>query len=318
MLRYVILLSSLGLTLAGCDRGQANNANANNASAITTDDSGIVYTATFPLEFVAKRLTAKTGIEVINPNPYDIPPFTWRPSDETVRAMQNAALIVINGADFETWATAAPLPRSRLVNTSKPLENDFIKLDDTVTHSHGPGGEHSHEGIDGYTWVDPHNLKIQAETLKSALARRFPQHEQTLADNLDKLSAELDSIIARLDRISERLGDRPIATSHPVYNYLGKRWGWNMFAVHLEPGAPLIADEVQELQTFADEQSQPLALMLWEDNPAQPAETALRDQFGLTCVVYHTGDTVPDELLPDPDYIAMLDANLERLEAALQ
>ena len=43
--------------------------------------------------------------------------------------------------------------RSRLVDTSRAIADRFIATE-TVTHSHGSDGEHSHTGTATYIWLD--------------------------------------------------------------------------------------------------------------------------------------------------------------------
>jgi zinc transport system substrate-binding protein len=71
--------------------------------------------------------------------------------DQTVAAFQQANLIVVNGASFEKGLAKVTLAESRVVDTAKPLADELIVLTETVTHTHGPQGKHSHEGIDGHT-----------------------------------------------------------------------------------------------------------------------------------------------------------------------
>ena len=56
----------------------------------------------------------------------------------------------------------APLPRSRVVDTTASLHDSLLRYEHAVTHSHGTEGSHSHEGIDGHTWLDPINAIADA------------------------------------------------------------------------------------------------------------------------------------------------------------
>ncbi len=61
-----------------------------------------------------------------------------------------------------------------------------------TSHRHGPEGEHTHKGIDGHTWLDPINAKIQAAAIRQAFAKKWPAHAESFERNFQSLVADLD------------------------------------------------------------------------------------------------------------------------------
>ena len=112
-----------------------------------------VYTVNYPLAYFAERIAGES-VTVVFPAPPDVDPAFWSPSAETIADYQRADLVLLNGAGYAAWVQRATLSQSRLVDTSAALADQLIPVHDTVTHSHGPGGDHSHQGAAFTTWLD--------------------------------------------------------------------------------------------------------------------------------------------------------------------
>ena len=120
-----------------------------------------VYTTFHPTAWMAERI-AGGAVPVICPLPTGEDAIFWKPSRDVLARYQGAQVVVVNGAEFEKWVAGASLPRSRTCDTVAGLDDQFITYEG-VTHSHGGSeGTHTHEGLDGHTWVDPEMAKVQA------------------------------------------------------------------------------------------------------------------------------------------------------------
>ena len=111
-----------------------------------------VAAVNYPLTYFAERLAGDRA-DVLFPVPDGSDPSFWRPGIADISAMQGADVIALNGAGFANWTTKVSLPRSRIVDTSKGFSDQYIKTE-TITHSHGENGQHSHTGTANYTWLD--------------------------------------------------------------------------------------------------------------------------------------------------------------------
>jgi len=125
-----------------------------------------VYVVNYPLQYFAERIGGD-GVHVEFPAPVDEDPAFWSPDAETIAAYQQAWRILLNGAGYARWAQRATLPQSKLVDTSAGFRDRYIRVDDGVTHAHGPGGEHTHGEVAFTTWLDP-TLAIEQAARPSA------------------------------------------------------------------------------------------------------------------------------------------------------
>lgn len=275
----------------------------------------VVYTTFYPTTYFVERIAGER-VQVVNPCPPDADPAFWNPDAKTLEAYQKADLIVTNGADFEKWIDKASLPETKIVDTSRVFKDEYIVLKDAIKHSHGKGGEHTHEGVDGHTWVDPVNAKRQAQQIRDALIKRLPQHKDDFNHGFDGLAKDLDALDARLKTVSEKIKDLELLANHPAWNYVARRYGWKLQTFAIDPET-LPSDEVlAKMKAYADEHKP--KFMLWEEAPAEPVAAKLHNDFGLTHLVFAPCECLaPEDAKAGKDYIKLMNENIDRLGAMI-
>ena len=194
-----------------------------------------VYTVSYPLQYFTERIGGD-AVEVVFPAPADVDPAYWMPDADTVAAYQRADLIILNGANYAKWTGKVTLPRGKMVNTSSKFRDEYITSDEETTHSHGPGGEHAHENLAFTTWLDLDLASRQAERIAAALSRKLPERKADFRKNFEELRKDLREVDEELKVIMSKKPDTPLVGSHPVYDYLARRYGLNLKSVHWEPG----------------------------------------------------------------------------------
>ncbi len=333
-----IAVTSLSLTGCGGTGDSGNGGNSGSASASTTigpereqNLPKIVYTTFYPTTYMANYIGGGE-IEVVCPLPPETDPIFWRPTPEQIGEYQQAGLIIINGAEYEKWVATAALPPSRVVDTAAPLADDFITME-TTTHSHGSAGEHTHEGVDGHTWVDPMNAIAQGEQIKIAFEQVWPDLADVFNDNFEQLKVNFESIHGQLAAASDRLKEAQVLCNHPAYNYLAARLELEITNLDLDPGAELTEEQISELRAIADPERK--TLLLWESKPLASTEQTLSEELGIINVVFSPAETEPGEDdtattigAPGPgggaarqtraDYYTILGRNVRNLNAALR
>ena len=303
MLSRMLVLTLTAMTLLACGDGTQ------------TDGSGsagkpVVMTTFYPTLYFARRIAGDL-VRLSCPVPEGEDAIFWQPDEETIARYQKADLIVINGAQFEKWVLKTSLPPAKMVDTAKPFEKDFVRFENAVTHTHGPAGEHAHEGVDGHTWLDPVNAKVQAGEIHRALVRLLPKHEEKLDAGLAALAADLDGLDAKFRALP---GKPALFASHPAYNYLAKRYGWKIVNLDLDPGE-MPSDEVfarvkKTLETH------PAKFLLWESDPTAEIATRFRDDLGIASVTVSPGE-LPSvaALVSGENYMTVMTRNLVILKS---
>jgi zinc transport system substrate-binding protein len=272
-------------------------------------DKPVVFTTNYPLYYFASRI-AGDAAEVILPVPEDIDPAYWSPGPEDIAAMQKADLIMLNGAGYEKWIDKAALSEYRIVNTSESFRDRYIKVRGQTTHSHGPGGEHSHSGVAFTTWLD-HQLALkQAEAIYAALLKKMPEQEKALTKNFDDLKKDLVWIDEAFESVvgAGKQG-QPVIASHPVYQYLTRRYNLNFGNVHWEPGDYPTEDQWKDLDSRMESYNYTAKWMIWEAQPLEKTAKKLEER-GITSVVFSPAANRPAE----GDYIDVMKANYATLQ----
>lgn len=248
----------------------------------------VVAVVSYPLAWMAERLGGDQ-IEVLFPVPPGRDPSFWRPGLSEIAAIQQADLIALNGAGFATWTTRTALPRSRLVDTSAALAEAYITTE-SVTHSHGADGEHSHTGIASYTWLDFGQAARQAEALASAMQRRIPAVRDTVEETRVSLVSELEALDTEARALLADLNGTPIIATHPRYQYFARAYGLDIAALEWEAGAMPVDAQWNSLQDLVTRSG--ASVLIWEAAP--PPEAIERAAgMGLSSVVFAPLATQP-------------------------
>jgi zinc transport system substrate-binding protein len=265
-----------------------------------------IYTTNYPLYYFAARIAGEAA-DVRFPAPPDVDPAFWEPAPEIIQAYQNAALILLNGAGYEKWTERASLPLGKLVDTSAAFASGYIPLREAVTHSHGPTGQHTHAGFAFTTWLDPQLALRQAEAIRDALVRLLPQHQAALEERFRGLAADLTALDGELAQAA--VSGTPLLASHPVYQYLERRYRLNLVSLHWEPGEMPPEEEWRRLEQILKRHR--ARVMLWEAEPARPIAARLA-QSGVTPVVFDPCANRP----AGGDFLTVMRANAARLREA--
>lgn len=274
-----------------------------------------VMTTFYPLSYFAERI-AVDRIPVECPVPADADPIFWQPPREALQQYQEASLILVNGADFEKWLEGASLPQSRVVDTAKRFEEDFITFEST-THRHGSGGEHTHEGIDGHTWLDPILAKQQAEAIEDAFVKTFTEHGPEIRRNADTLYADLERLHLRLEDASESIRPVKLLASHPAYNYIARRYEWNIENFDLDPEAAVSGEQLEALKAAVPESGP--AVLLWESEPLPETAAKILQAVGVKSIVFSPCEMLTGERIEAGEtYLTVMSGNIDRLLSAIE
>ncbi|MCZ6816102.1 MAG: metal ABC transporter substrate-binding protein [Planctomycetota bacterium] len=286
--------------LSGCDRS-----NSTAPETAQTPSRIEVYTVNYPLKYFADRIAGDL-VDVVFPVPSDQDPAYWKPNPDIVASFQQADLILLNGAAYAKWTEQVSLPWSRLLNTSQGLEDRHIEIEGAARHSHGPAGRHAHSGVAFTTWLDPTLAERQAQAIRDGLARLLPHHKDLLDLNFDALKRDLNDLDQQLSKATESVRVQPLLASHPVYQYLARRYDLNLKSVHWEPHE--IPDEERWAELDELLANHAATRMIWEAPPDAAIVNTLHRR-GIRCMVFHPCGNTPRA----GDYMTVMRDNARRL-----
>jgi len=269
-----------------------------------------IVAANYPLAYFAERIGGNR-VRVDLPVPADEDPSFWKPDAKAVGAMQKAELILLNGADYEKWLPRVSLSKFKLADTSAAFKDRFIRIENAVTHSHGPGGMHSHDGLANNTWLDFDQASRQAGAVAEAMARKRPELKAGFMENLAVLQAELAELDRQAKAIVAAKPGQPLLGSHPVYQYLARRYGLNLKAVHWEPNEMPVPAEWEGLRKL--QATHFARWMLWESKPSPEIAERLQAE-GVKSLVFDPTPNRPES----GDFMTAMKQNLANLQEAFR
>ena len=272
----------------------------------STDPPLSVYVVNYPLQYFAQRIGGD-AISVTFPAPSGLDPAFWVPDPDVVADYQSADLILLNGARYARWVERVSLSPSRMVDTSRGFADRLLQVEGTVTHTHGPGGEHAHAGTAFTTWLDPTLALEQARAIHGALAAARPDDAAAFDAGLAALEADLEELDARIrDAVGQNAG-QPLVMSHSIYQYLANRYGWNVRSVQWEPDQAPDEGEWRALEMLLA--GHPARWMIWEGSPLPDVEGRL-ESMGVGTAVFAPAFNVPE----GGTYLDVMDQNVKELE----
>jgi len=275
------------------------------STCVLADKPLTIYTVNYPLAYFTERIADKYA-EVVFPAPKDVDPAFWEPDINTIIQYQKADLIIINGANYAKWINKISLPRSRMVNTSSAFRGQYIHMTETTTHQHGPAGDHSHAGIAFTIWLDLQLAIEQAKAIKQAIIKKRSQYRKIIEQNYLELEQELLNIDQKLQDILLKYDGQPLLASHPVYQYLARRYDINLESVLWEPDVIPDENEWQNFELIL--KVHPARYMLWEAEPATETLDRL-NQYGIKAIVFNPGANNYD----DENFISIMMKNVANL-----
>ncbi|WP_118179661.1 metal ABC transporter solute-binding protein [Paraburkholderia phosphatilytica] len=142
----------------------------------------------------------------------DQDPHLFEASPKTARALQNASLVVYNGADYDPWM-------AKLLGASKNAKRTVIVAADLVGKK---AGDNPH------LWYDPQTMPAVARAVAAALDSADPAHKPAYDANLAKFLASLQPIDSKVADLKGRYAKVPVTATEPVFGYMSDAIGLDM------------------------------------------------------------------------------------------
>lgn len=274
ILKFVLVTACI-TGLAACDK---------QGTAMQIPDSRPVEVIAVnnPLYFFTRELAADL-VTVSLIAPAGIDPAKWTPTIEDILRLQQAELVILNGAGYSNWLDRVALTHSKLIDTSSSFTSELIPLEQEVTHSHGPAAEHSHSGYAFTTWMDLNLARLQVHGIARALSKRWPNAAEDIARRETLLDQKLEILDLSYQRETAKIKAKTIIYSHPVYQYFDRRYRLNGHALHWEPNEQPSVDQWSDLASIVGASED--VLFIWEDSPKESVISRLHEMNIETVVI---------------------------------
>jgi zinc transport system substrate-binding protein len=275
-------------------------------SATQTSGKAKVAAVNYPLYYFGKKIGGDL-IEIPYLIPEGVDPAYWTPDERALDHFQSADLILANGANYAKWMDKVALPASKIINTSTNFKEKYTQIEEGVTHSHGPGGEHEHLGYAFTTWLDFTLAIEQARAVKQAFSDLLPDHKADFEAQFNQMEKQLSLLDSDIKNTVSSASHIMVIFSHPVYQYLVNRYGINGKSLHWEPDKMPDKEMWNELRVIL--KTHPANWMLWEDQPLPEIVKKLKT-MNIESVVFNPCGNIPES----GDFLSVMQKNVDELK----
>lgn len=344
----VLVCLLLFLLLPGCQ----GPADPPETEAETAPETLQVVTTIYPVTFFTREVGGdRVRVEPLLPEGADA--HHWEPTARTMTALEQADLLIVNGADMELWlddllgALDKEMP---VVDTTGELEllawdeeqwleeldagslearetdngtscdhehaEDLDSSEDHL-HDHGPGCDHQHGDHDPHVWLDPLLAAEQARAIKEALIEADPEGEDVYRQGYEELARQLEDLHARWEEGLAGVERREVVLNHASFGYPAQRYGLvqiPLMGVHAE-GEPG-APGLQRIVQLGRERG---VTRVYAEPIADTrlAETVASEIGAEVDVLHPLGNLTAEDLEAGEDYFSLMRENLAALQRGL-
>jgi zinc/manganese transport system substrate-binding protein len=189
-------------------------------------------------------------------NPDD-DPHLFEASASTAKALVDAKIVVVSGADYDPWM-------EKLLSANKaPGRREIL----VATLAHKKAGDNPH------LWYNPATMKAVGNTLGVDLAIVDPAHRADYQKGATAFAASLEPLEAKISAMRAKYAGQPITASEPVFGYMAELLGLKMhnekFALAVMNNAEPSASEVAGFED--DLKGHKVKVMLYNAQASEPA-----------------------------------------------
>ncbi|MCR4419277.1 MAG: zinc ABC transporter substrate-binding protein [Clostridia bacterium] len=311
----LVLLLAVFLAVSGCGSRTASTGFA---------EKPLVCATIYPLyDFAAKLAGDRATVRLLLPPGADV--HEWEPGVEVLRALQQADLLVYNGAGLEPWVervvASADSPRLRTVEASKgiellPLSQEEAgaqEADSSVREAGAPLGRY-----DPHLWLDPRRARQQAANILEGLVAADSAGRDYYTARYRVLARRLEQLDFLYRTLLEGRNRHTFVVSHAAFGYLASRYGLEQIALtgahaEAEPG-PRELVQVVDLARRLD-----LRYVFVDELHGRRVAQALARELGAEVLSLHPlASLTAEELAAGEDYFSLMEENLVQLYRGLE
>nr|WP_119331129.1 zinc ABC transporter substrate-binding protein [Pseudofrancisella aestuarii] len=167
-------------------------------------------------------------------------PHSFVASVKNATLLENADVIIYNGADYDTWINS-------IVKNNKKAK--IVAAQDLLNYI-----STDKYGINPHLWYQPETFPKMAEKLTNVFSSLDPENSEYFRNNLENFQQQYNGVYSLVDEIKEKYKDTPVTATEPLFGYMANALGLNMYGLNFqwvimndsEP-SPRLMIEYQEL-----------------------------------------------------------------------
>jgi zinc/manganese transport system substrate-binding protein len=187
----------------------------------------------------------------------DQDPHLFEASAQTAKALSDARIVIVNGADYDPWM-------EKLLGAHKAPGRKEIVVGALVGHK---AGDNPH------LWYDPEYMKAAAKALVADLGAVDPAHKADYEQGQTKFLESLKPLDDKIAALRKSYAGQPVTASEPVFGYqaglIGLKVHNEKFALAVMNNAEPAASEVAGFES--DLRGHKVKVMLYNAQASEPS-----------------------------------------------
>ena len=316
MKRILLLLSAaiLAMGFTGCSETQQTSDSA--------DGKLKIYTSIYPLYDFTQKVAGDKA-EVVNLVPAGVEPHDWEPSTTDIKNLENADMLVYNGAGMEHWVdkVVSSLENKALVavEASKRVE---LLIGEGSGHEEDEKSEDEHDDENGaqtdpHVWMSLRNAIIEMTDIKDALCAADSANASVYQANYEAAVKEFDALDQKFSETLSALPNKNIVVAHAAFSYLCQDYGLNQVAIEgLSADSEPDPARMTEIIRFAKENN--IKVIFFEELVSPKVAETIANEIGAATDMLNPLEGLTEEqLAAGEDYLSIMEQNLAAIKRAL-
>lgn len=247
-MKYVVLaaVTALLLSCGAATRSTGSRSGSQLAAEPPAGDPLRVVAGVLPVRYLAEQIGG-TQVRADLMVPPGREPHTYEPTPQQIAVLSRAQIYVAVGMPFEEALLpkiTASVPTLTVVDLRKGVPLRPIDGGSRITF--GPGSA-TDAALDPHIWLGPHELAIEAATLRDAFTAARPASRALFDSNFRSFIERLNAVDRRIAEMLRPLDGRSILVFHPAFGYFTDTYGIRQLSIEQngrEPGPRALLDVI--------------------------------------------------------------------------
>ena len=271
---------------------------SDNSQTISPGNTSLrIFASFYPIyDFVEKIGKDKVDVSVIVPN--GVEPHDFEPTSKQVVELQDADLIFINGAGFESWING--ITNSNIVDLSRNITTENI-----------PSNPNPH------IWLDPILVESMAEEIYNILVSLDPGNIAYYQNNLKQFDDKLELLNSNIENNLTNCALNDFIAFHDAFGYFAKRYGLTQHVIGgISPEMDVSPQKLTESIKLAKQLG--ITIIFSEDNIEPRLSNTIANEVGGKVLILSPIEMITQkEQDLGKDYFSKMYDNLNNLIIAL-
>ncbi|MGO3019163.1 MAG: metal ABC transporter solute-binding protein, Zn/Mn family [Anaerococcus sp.] len=323
--KYLTILLSATVLFAGCSQKNTNENVNEQTSVVVSEEANdqnqkeerkLVYTSFYPIYDITKQIVGDK-MDVQNLGSLETEAHDWEASAKDLANLNNAELLIINGAGMESWKdNVSESSNVEILDTT--VGGDLIRVDDEEEYNKESEDYHNYEEFDPHTWLSPIMGKDQAKVIANKLSEIDPENKDYYQENYEKLAKELDDIINEYKDKFNSKEDNEFVVPHEAFGYLCR--DFNLEQIPLTGITSTEEPDAKTMQEVTDKiKEENIHTIFYEKGGSDKASKAIANEINGEIKPLSTLEFVSKEdLEKEVHYQDLIRENLESILKSLE